>query len=181
MNTLLGAIARLRRPFLVIAVAAGPMLCAGTAHAHRACSDQTLKGTYGFRVSGEILAGTQTEPTSTVAMFRDGVALTTFDGNGGLSQEDFIVGNGVPSSGPTDPATGFHDKESGAYKVNADCTGTFTINFPTPPGDTTGAVIVTMFVLTNNGRTIHTIVSSLTPPDASEPVPASIHSDGERL
>ena len=155
----------LRRTLLVIAVTAGPVGYAGTAHA-RQCSDETLKGTYGFRVSGEILEGTLTQPTSTVAVFRDGVALTTFDGQGSLTQQDFALGDGVPSSGPADPDTGFQDMESGTYKVNANCTGTFTINLPTPPGDTTGAVIVTMFVLTNNGRTIHTIVSSLTPPDA---------------
>ena len=166
------------RALLMIAIAAGPVWCAGTAHAGRKCSDETLKGTYGFRVSGEILAGTLSRPTSTVAVFRDGVALTNFDGQGGLTQQDFVLGNGVPNSGPTE--TGFQDMETGTYKVNANCTGTFTINFAAPPGDTTGAVIVTMFVLTNNGRTIHTIVSSLTPPDATEPVPASIHSDGER-
>lgn len=173
MNTLLGALGGLRRALLVVALAAGPMLYVGTALAHPAkgCSDETLKGTYGLRVSGEILAG----PTSTVAAFRDGVDLATFDGKGSFSQEDFVLGNGVFMTGlPTDPETGFNDMESGTYTVNANCTGTFTINEPGP------VVIVNMFVLTINGQTMHTIVSSLTPPGAPGPVPVSIHADGER-
>lgn len=174
MNRLLGATGWLRRALLVVAVVAGPMLYAGAALAHPAkgCSDETLKGTYGLRVSGEILAG----PTSTVAAFRDGVDLATFDGNGSFSQEDFVLSNGEPTPGlPTDPATGFNDMESGTYTVNANCTGTFTINY-----QPSGLVIVTMFVLTNDGQTIHVIVSSLTPPGAPGPVPVSIHADGER-
>jgi hypothetical protein len=164
---------------LAIAAAMGPLQCATTVYA-KECSNETLNGTYGFRVSGMILGGTEASPTSTVAMFRDGVALTTFDGQGGLTQEDFVLGNGVLTPGPTDKETGFHDMESGTYTVHADCTGTFTINMPVPPGDASGAVIVTQFVLTNKGNTIHTIVSSLTPPNGSEPVPTSIHSDGEK-
>jgi hypothetical protein len=155
------------------------MLCAGTAHAKspvRGCSDETLKGTYGLRISGEVLQGTEANPTSTVALVRDGVDLVTFDGKGSFSQEDFVLGNGVFMTGlPTDPDTGFNDMESGTYTVNPNCTGTFTINEPP------GFVIVTMFVLTNDGQTIHVIVSSLTPPGAPGPVPASIHADGERL
>lgn len=182
MNTLLGAKGGLRRALLVVAVAAGPMLYAATAHAHpgKTCSDKTLKGTYGLRVSGEILAGTEAAPTPTAVVLEDGAALTTFDGNGGLIQEDFVLGNGVPTAGPTDPETGFHNMESGRYTVNGDCTGTFTINQPPPPGAPSGFVIVTMFVLTNGGQTIHAIVSSLTPPGFPGPVPASIHADGER-
>ncbi len=75
---------------------------------------------------------------------------------------------------PTDKETGFNDMESGTYTVNPNCTGTFTLNEPGP------FVIVTMFVLTNGGQRIHAIVSSLTPPGAPGPVPASIHADGER-
>ena len=55
------------------------------------------------------------------------------------------------------------------------------IDFPTPPGGTSGAVIDLMFVLSNRGRTIHTIVSQLIPPNSTTPVPVSIHSDGEKL
>jgi len=174
MNRLLGAVFGLRRALFVIAVAAGPMLCAGTVHA-RPCSNENLKGTYGLRISGEVLQGTVTDPTSTVALIRDGVDMATFDGKGSFTQEDFVLGNGVFMEGlPTDKETGFNDMESGTYKVNANCTGTFTLNEPGP------FVIVTMFVLTNSGQTIHAVVSTLTPPGAPGPVPASIHADGER-
>jgi hypothetical protein len=174
MNTLHGAIGGLRRASLVVAIATATMLCAGTAHA-RPCSDETLWGTYGLRVSGEVLQGTVTDPTTTIAVIRDGVDLATFDGRGHFTQEDFVLGNGAFLLGlPTDSETGFNDMESGTYTVNPNCTGTFTINEPGP------VVIVTMFVLTNGGQTIHAIVSSLTPPGAPGPVPASIHADGER-
>jgi hypothetical protein len=158
----------------VVTIATGTMLCAGTAHA-RPCSNETLKGTYGLRISGQVLQGTVTDPTSTVALIRDGVDLATFDGKGNFTQEDFVLGNGVFMEGlPTDKETGFNNMESGPYTVNAHCTGTFTINEPGP------VVIVTMFVLTNDGKTIHAVVSSLPPPGAPGPVPTSIHADGER-
>jgi hypothetical protein len=38
-----------------------------------------------------------------------------------------------------------------------------------------------MFVLSNRGRTIHTIVKKLIPPNSSTPLPVSIHSDAEKL
>ena len=48
----------------------------------------------------------------------------------------------------------------------------FTINSP-------GTTIVTKFVLSNHGRSIHTVVSSLTLPTG--PVTALIHSEGYKL
>jgi hypothetical protein len=139
------------------------------------CSNATLKGDYAFRVSGEIL----TEAGAIVEL-RDGVAMTHFDGNGGLTQVDFVVANPAPASPPppTDPVTGFHTEETGTYEVFSDCTGKFTIDMPPHPG---GAVIKAMFVVGDHGRTIHKIVSSLTPPGASEPVPVAIHSDAEKV
>lgn len=107
--------------------------------------------------------------------------MTHFDGVAKLSQVDFVMANGVPVSGPPDPLSGFHTGESGWYKVYPDCTGTAEIQFPAPPGVSSGAVIDLMFVLSNHGRTIHTIVSKLVPPGSTTPVPASIHSDGEKL
>ena len=138
------------------------------------CATSTLFGEYAFRISGQVYG-----PGGAVAQQRDGVALTHFDGAGHLTQVDWVMANGSPLPGPTDKA-GFHTFETGTYTVNSDCTGAAKIDFPGPPGST-GAVIDLMFVLSNHGRTIHTIVSQLIPPGSTTPVPVSIHSDGEKL
>lgn len=139
------------------------------------CSDSTLNGDYAFRVSGQLL------PPGAPPVDREGVAMTHFDGAGKLTQVDFVMSNGVPVSGPADPLTGFHTHEKGWYKMYPDCTGTAEIQFPAPPGVSSGAVIDLMFVLSNHGRTIHTIVSRLLPPGSTTAIPASIHSDAEKL
>lgn len=167
--------------FLAAPLLAGPAFAQSIDY--DGCTNATLRGDYAFRISGQIL------PPSAVPVTiqRDGVAMTHFDGFtgpaglGGLSQVDFVMSNGTPLQGIPDPLTGFHIKESGWYKVYPDCTGTAEIDFPTPPGGTSGAVIDLMFVLSNDGRTIHTIVSKLIPPNSTTPVPVSIHSDGEKL
>lgn len=146
------------------------------------CSNFTLRGTYAFTVSGQVFMPVKAADggTTTVVIQRDGVALTHFDGEGTLSQSDFVLSfptpNPAPPPPPTDPVTGFHIDETGTYKVFPNCTGTFTIN--TPPNS---PVIIVKFVLSDGGRSIHTIVTSLTLPGASEPVPALIHSEGHRL
>jgi hypothetical protein len=118
-----------------------------TAQARDACSLATLRSDYGFAISGQILGGPSPGPIN-------GVALTTFDGRGRLTQTDFVVKSGAPV-GPLDA---FRTGESGTYTVNADCTGTFTINFadaiPTQQ-------LVLMFVLADHGRKISTVVSAL--------------------
>lgn len=152
-------------------------LTSGTALAqtvNSGCTTNTLFGEYAFKVSGQIYG-----PTGAVAQQRDGVAMTYFDGAGHLTQVDWVMSNGFPLPGPTDKA-GFHTFETGTYTVFSDCTGTAQINLPAPPGST-GAVISLMFVLSNHGRTMHTIVSQLIPPGSTTPVPVTIHSDGEKL
>jgi hypothetical protein len=54
---------------------------------------------------------------------RSRVAITTFDGEGNLSQIDSVVIGGSLVAEFT------HPPASGTYSVNADCTGTFTIEF----------------------------------------------------
>jgi hypothetical protein len=161
---------------LVVAAVLGSSLAAvGQGNDNDGCTDATPSGDYAFRVSGQLL------PPGAPPIQRDGVAMAHFDGSGGLSQVDFIMSNGLPTSGPTDPLTGFHTDEKGWYKVFPDCTGTAEIDFPKPPGSSSGAVIDLMFVLSNHGRTIHTIVTRLLPPGSTTPMPASIHSDAEKI
>jgi hypothetical protein len=138
------------------------------------CSNATLRGDYAFTVSGTIWV---TDPEGVLEeVQRGGIAMTHFDGMGGLSQVDFVISGHnnlpTPSAPPSDPVTGFHIMETGTYKVYSDCTGTFTINSP-------GAVITVKFVLSDQGRTVHTIVTALTLPTG--PVTALIHSEGRKL
>ena len=145
------------------------------------CSNSTVKGDYAFTISGQTF---NPDGSSTVL---NGVAITNFDGKtdsqgkGGLTQVDFVVSN-PPTPGPpppTDTTTGFHTQESGTYQVFPDCTGQATINFPPHPG---GLVLQLMFVLASHGRTLHTVVSALTPPGAPGPIPGVVvHSDAEKI
>jgi hypothetical protein len=151
------------------------------------CSNSTLKGDYAFTVSGQIFL------PSGVIVQREGIAMTHFNGEGGLTQIDLVMSNpsaqppapGVPPLPPLDEL-GFQINEFGTYAVRADCTGTFTIDFPelTNPetkATTPGAKITTNFVLSDGGRAIHTIVTKLVPPGATAPVPALIRSEGHKL
>jgi len=81
----------------------------------RGCSESTLRGDYGFSIDGQILAGPK-------AGLLRGVAMTHFDGEGGLSQVDFTTINGVPTGTDWRPGTG-------SYEINADCTGKAQISF----------------------------------------------------
>jgi hypothetical protein len=134
------------------------------------CSLATLRGDYGFTISGQITGGPAPGPVN-------GVALTTFDGHGGLIQTDFVVKSGAPA-GPPDA---FRTGENGTYSVNSDCTGTATIDFPdtTPPQK-----IVLMFVIVNHGRGIRTVVAALYvgPGIATmTPTPAQITSEATKI
>jgi hypothetical protein len=77
------------------------------------CSVRTLRGSYGFSIDGQILAGPR-------AGLLRGVAMAEFDGRGNYKQVDFTTINGVPVGNDWSPATG-------TYRVNADCTGTAEI------------------------------------------------------
>jgi hypothetical protein len=139
------------------------------------CSNSTLKGDYAFTLSGQILG-----PNGTSTLV-NGVAITNFDGKGGLTQVDFVVTNPpAPAGGePRDPLTGFRIQESGTYQVFQDCTGKATINFPPHPG---GLVVQLALVISSEGRKIHTVVSAFTPPGAPGPIPGvSVHSDAEKI
>ena len=155
---------------LALATIAGSSAIASLA---QDCSSETLKGDYAFRVSGELF-------TSAGLIYRDGIARTHFDGDHLLTQVDYVLANGLPVAGPVD-ANGFHTDESGTYSVNENCTGQAVINFPTPPGGTSGAIINLFFVISDNGRQLNTIVTSLTPPNSTQAVPVNIHSDAVRV
>ena len=76
---------------------------------HAGCSDHSLHGDYAFVIDGTIL-------TAPSPLLLRGVAMTHFDGNGNLSQVDFVTLNGVAGGSDWRPATG-------TYEINPDCTG----------------------------------------------------------
>jgi hypothetical protein len=164
---------------LVLPLAAGLLALDGTAFAQVAdpavCNNRILSGDYAFTLGGTIYMPNGAGGTTLV--LREGIAMTHFNGQGNLTQIDYALGNGV-AQGPVDQ---FRTDETGSYTVNPDCTGTAEIDFPPAPGATAGAVIKLIFVLARHGEAIHTVVAELIPPGASQPIPASIHSEGTKL
>jgi hypothetical protein len=158
-----------------LSVALGGMALA--APDNDACSNATLKGDYAFTILGELL-----NPNGTTS-FTHGVATTNFDGAGNLTQQDFVVTDGKPTPGHGDSATGFHFEtgQTGTYKVNPDCTGSAEIDLNVPVPSGSRGVIKLIFVLSNHGRAIHTVVAELTPPGATAPVLVTTRSDGFRI
>jgi len=130
-----------------------------------ACSNATLTGTYAFTITGQILA-----PAAAVGPVA-GVALTTFDGGGNLTQVDHVVHNGVAPVEDWRPATG-------TYSVNSDCTGTFSF-FPAPTvaADSSPAIKV-FFVIAKGGAEIRTAVTGS---PNTPPFMASLTSTGVRV
>ena len=104
------------------------------------CSNRTLRGSYGFNVDGQIF------PPGAPALILRGVAMTIFDGEGGLSQVDHATANGIPRWDGWRAAVG-------TYQVNPDCTGTAEI---IPSG---GAPPLRLhLVVFDRGRQVRTVV-----------------------
>jgi hypothetical protein len=104
-----------------------------------ACSNLTIKGTYAFTIHGTVLL-----PGGAPPLLVDGLAKPTFDGNGNITQLDAVAVNGNVAPG--------WRLSTGAYSVNPDCTGTFTVsNGDRPP-------INGQFIVAQSGNTIHEMV-----------------------
>jgi hypothetical protein len=104
----------------------------------RECTDSTIKGSYAFTIHGQIL-------TPGGPLLVDGIAKTTFDGNGELIQLSAVAINGnIPS---------IWSPSSGTYTVNSDCTGTMTLI-------STGQPTLHLAILVSqSGNHIHTVVT----------------------
>jgi hypothetical protein len=119
---------------LVVALASSSEVSARA----RECTDSTIKGTYAFTIHGEIL-------TPGGPLLVDGIAKTTFVGDGELTQVSAVAINGnIPVV--WSPSTG-------SYTVNADCTGTMTLI-------STGQPTLHLAILVSqSGNHIHTVVT----------------------
>jgi hypothetical protein len=103
------------------------------------CTNETIRGTYGFSVVGT-LRGVGGAPDQLLV----GVATTEFDGAGNLTQVDNIH---LSLGGVFNDRPGF-----GTYQLNADCSGTMTISRPPAP------MLTLRIVVVDNGNEIRTAV-----------------------
>jgi len=103
---------RIARIFTMAAVTALALAMAPTAKADdKGCSNATLRGTYAYTVTGSLVAA-----PAPLGPYAEAGA-QSFDGNGGTTAAGMSSANGNIM-----PAT-----SAGAYTVNSDCTGTFTL------------------------------------------------------
>ena len=108
-----------------------------TAHASSR-SNGTIRGSYAFTIHGQVFL-----PNGSTLLI-DGLAKTTFDGNGNLTQLDAVAVNGNVAPGWA--------SNTGTYSVNPDCTGTFTVtNGNQPP-------VHLQMIVAQSGNTIHDMV-----------------------
>ena len=104
------------------------------------CSNETLEGSYAFTIEGLLAVPGPGLPLR-------GVVLQRYDGDGNITQVDHVVVNGTPPSEAWRPGTG-------TYSVNADCTGTATLNIP----NSGGPPLVVYFVVAKHGKEIRQVV-----------------------
>ena len=134
------------------------------------CSNATLKGEYAFGVTAYTSANLPNSPPYVVGVVN---GIKVFDGQGNLTQRDY---QGDNNAGPDFSPPG---REKGTYTVNSDCTGSMVINLNVPnvpPGLSSGVISIN-FVISDGGRHIHEVVSQLTPPFQSAPVPTQTSAD----
>ncbi len=143
------------------------LLMSGAARA--GCSDSTLRGDYAFTVHGVSLSADGTTTTGLI----DGVGVATFDGDGSLTQQDFIVRNGTQAPGGPPNASGFHTGETGTYSVNDDCTGTTDIILG-PGNERSNALVISA-----DGRKLHAVVVSALV--GGSPALLQVHADYEKI
>jgi hypothetical protein len=117
----------------VLALAAAPIAEA----AGNRCSDAMLQGTFADKDTGLITA-----PAALAGPFA-GVSLETFDGNGGMTTTGFVSLNGNIIPGTS----------TGTYKVNPDCTGTYTVQ------NSLGLTIHAFFVIDDGGNEMQDFIT----------------------
>ena len=122
-----------RIPLLTLTVAVAAC-SAMTAQAY-VCNNATIRGTYAYSIHGQVFI--QNGPT----LYIDGLARTTFDGEGNVSELDAIAVNGNLAPGWA--------YNTGTYSVNPDCTGTITVTNGNQP------LVHLQFVVAQSGNTMH--------------------------
>jgi hypothetical protein len=146
-------IVKTHRSSVLSATAVALMVLCGTASAAGLCSNQTLKGPYGFSAKGEalgILDSANVLHAFPTPAPLDDVAIVTFNGAGSFSRTDFGNVSGVPKGGQT----AFNPNQNGRYTLNSDCTGNMTINYDN------GVVLVLQMVVDSDASEVRAIIST---------------------
>jgi hypothetical protein len=120
-------------------VCAAPARADDDKDARARCSNETLEGSYALTIEGLLAVPGPGLPLR-------GVVLQRYDGDGNITQVDHVVVNGTPPSEAWRPGTG-------TYSVNADCTGTATLNIAGG-----GPPLVVYFVVAKHGKEIRQVV-----------------------
>jgi hypothetical protein len=121
------------KAMIVVAIFALALTASPAAKAaEKDCSNATLKGTYSDQDTGTIVG---------LGPFA-GVNVDTFDGKGHLTISGISSVNGGVSPGV----------ETGTYKVNADCTGTYTVTGG-------GLTIDAYFVIDDDGNELKIVIT----------------------
>jgi hypothetical protein len=121
------------------------------------CSDATLRGSYGFTISGTRPSG---PPPAPIEQFV-GLAISHFDGEGHVTQPTGSSHGSISGDSQTDTGTG-------TYSLNPDCSGTMTLNLT---GRTPAVTLRLWMVVVAGGKGVNLVV--MTPTPGGTPIPSA--------
>lgn len=118
-------------------------LAAASPASAQTCSNQSLKGSYGYTVTGSIV----TSQGPLVAGPFAAVGRIVFDGVGGVQTVRSLSDNGLILT---------NDSGTGTYSMNSNCTGSFNITVG-PPGN---AITLTLNIVLDDTYELRGIVTT---------------------
>ena len=122
--------------FAALALAIAPAAKAqGNPQVNKGCDAGTMQGTFAYTVTGSFVAA-----PAPLGLYAE-VGAQTFDGNGNTAVAGMSNTNGTAAA----------TARTGTYTVNADCTGTFSIQIAP------GIASHYFFVIANNGSTYQAV------------------------
>jgi hypothetical protein len=128
----------------IVAALAGLIVLSSSQQANaQVCSNQSLKGSFGYTVTGTITKTTR----PLIAGPFVAVGKLTFDGVGGVKTVRSFNDNGFALR--EDPGTG-------SYTMNKDCTGSFTITV----GPSTNQVVLSLDIVLDDTNQLRGVVTT---------------------
>ena len=119
-----------------------------SAKGHRACSNASLAGAWGYTETGTVVSPTGAVPAAAVGRY-------DFDSSGGFWGTQYSSAGGAVST----------DTKQGTYTLNRDCTGTLTLSVYDSTGTILRRTSVWEIVLVENATEIRGIMTSLVLPN----------------